>query len=81
MSNEDQADKCIQIALAAIEEQNWSKAEKFLDKSMKFHQSKEAQNLLYKLDTLRRRANESQAAPDPPTPAEPEIKEPTYTEE
>ena len=82
MSNEDQADKCIQIALAAIEEQNWSKAEKFLDKSMKFHQSKQAQNLLYKLDTLRRRANESHAAPDPtPAEPEPEIKEPTYTEE
>jgi uncharacterized protein HemY len=65
MSNEDQATKCVKIALAAIEEQNWSKAEKFLEKSMKFQQSKEAQNLLYKLDTLRRRHRESQAETGP----------------
>ena len=30
-------------------------AEKFLDKSMKFESSNKTQNLLYKLDTMRRR--------------------------
>ena len=30
-------------------------AEKFLEKSMKFESSNKAQNLLYKLDTMRRR--------------------------
>ena len=51
---------------------------------MKFHQSKEAQNLLYKLDTLKRRFNESQQdkdSPPPPKPAEEEIKAPTFTTE
>ena len=51
---------------------------------MKFHQSKEAQNLLYKLDTLKRRFNESQQdkdSPPTPKPAEEEIKAPTFTTE
>jgi hypothetical protein len=33
----------------------FKQAEKFLDKSMKFESSNKAQNLLYKLDTMRRR--------------------------
>jgi len=55
MSNQDQAEKCIDIAVKALNEKDWSKAERFLDKSMKFDPSNKAQNLLYKLDTMRRR--------------------------
>lgn len=66
-----------------------AKAERFLDKSMKFDSSSKAQNLLYKLDTLKRRdaegatsassspsGSKSKAAP-PPEPVT--IKKPTYT--
>lgn len=59
MSDEDQAQKCIEIAQKAMAAKDWSKAEKFLEKSMKFKETNTAQNLLYKLDTLRR--NEAEA--------------------
>jgi len=38
-----------------MNEADWSKAERFLEKSMKFVKSNKAQNMLYKLDTMRRR--------------------------
>ena len=53
-SNEE-ALKCIDIAVKAMNQKDWSKAERFLDKSIRFEFSNKAQNLLYKLDTMRRR--------------------------
>jgi len=41
-----------------MDQMDWSKAERFLDKSMKFEKTNKAQNLLYKLDTMRRRETE-----------------------
>ena len=58
MSATEEAEKCVNIALKAIENNDFSKAERFLEKSMRIEQSKKAQNLLYKLDTLKRKAAE-----------------------
>ena len=40
--DEEQANKCIEIAENAMKEQNWPKAEKFLEKSMWFVESRKA---------------------------------------
>ena len=53
--NIDQAEKCVNIAQKAMESQDWSKAERMLDKSLRLNHTNKAQNLLYKLDTMRRR--------------------------
>ncbi len=58
-SEEAEAKKCIDMAIVAINKENWSKAEEFLDKSMKLNPSEKAQNLLSKLDTLRRKEKDS----------------------
>lgn len=41
--NEDEANKCTEIASRAIQERNWEKAEKFLIKSIKLHETQRAQ--------------------------------------
>lgn len=58
MSNKEQAEQCVSIALKAIDAKDYAKAERFLEKSMRFEENKKAQNLLYKLDTLKRRDSE-----------------------
>jgi hypothetical protein len=35
--NADEAKKCVEIAVAAIQAQNWAKAERMLVKSIKLH--------------------------------------------
>ena len=44
--NADEAEKCLNLAKRAINERNFPKAEKFLIKSIKLHETNEAQNLL-----------------------------------
>lgn len=58
MSATEEAEKCVNIALKAMDNNDLSKAERFLEKSMRIEESKKAQNLLYKLDTLKRKAAE-----------------------
>ena len=41
-NDEEQALKCIDIAKKAMDGKDWAKAERFLEKSMKFNQSREA---------------------------------------
>ena len=81
MSNPEQAAKCIEIAQKAMDDRDWSKAERFLEKSMKFEMSKKAQNMLYTLDTRRRKQEEEATAP-PPKKEEPapEPQRPQYTQ-
>lgn len=78
MSNEDQAEKCVDIAVKAMNEKDWSKAERFLDKSIKLSFSNKAQNLLYKLDTMRRRDADDKVRAEsaPKTPQNEPEKEP-----
>lgn len=38
----EEAIKCIDIAMKAMNNKDWSKCERFLDKSMKFEQSNKA---------------------------------------
>ena len=70
-----------------MDARDWAKAERFLEKSMKFDSNSKAQNMLYKLDTMRRRdkegpppstASSSAKAKSQPPPA-PE--KPKYTAE
>lgn len=99
--NKAQAERCVQIAQKAMEDKDWAKvrtnhffcfqiilfvqAERFLHKSMKFEENQKTQNLLYKLDTMRRRDSEQQRQeaespgstkpkppPEPEKPAAPE---------
>ena len=58
MSATEEAEKCVNIALRAMDNNDLAKAERFLEKSMRIQESKKAQNLLYKLDTLKRKASE-----------------------
>ena len=44
--NADEAVKCYNIARQAINERNFEKAERFLVKSIKLHETNEAQGLL-----------------------------------
>ena len=54
--NADEARKCLSIARKAIESEQWEKAEKFLVKSIKLHETKEAQGLLKRLDKIKKAA-------------------------
>jgi predicted negative regulator of RcsB-dependent stress response len=54
--NEDEARKCFEIAKNAVKSQQFDKAEKFLNKSIKLHDNSEAQVLLQRLDFLRSNA-------------------------
>ena len=67
---------------------DWAKAERFLEKSMRLESNSKAQNLLYKLDTMRRKdkegptgetstATSTKAKSQPP----PEPVKPKYTAE
>lgn len=75
--------KCIEVAQKAMADKDFSKAERFLEKSLKFEFSNKAQNLLYSLDTIKRReAETSSQTPSQPTSeksAPPEPKKPEYT--
>jgi hypothetical protein len=51
--NEDEANKCFEIAKSAVKLKQFDKAEKFLSKSIKLHDNQEAQVLLRRLDYLR----------------------------
>ena len=57
------------------------KAERMLDKSMRLNATNKAQTMLYKLDTMKRRASAAASAPpptaEPEKPKEPE--QPKYT--
>lgn len=85
--NADEAEKCLNIAKRAINEQNFDKAEKFLIKSIKLHETNEAQGLLQRLDRIRAAGKStsrgSSRAPSPPVPKRapiPEVKR-EYTAE
>ena len=41
-----------------MDARDWAKAERFLEKSMRLESNSKAQNLLYKLDTMRRKDKE-----------------------
>ena len=72
-----------------MDAKDWSKAERFLEKSMRLDSNTKAQNMLYKLDTMRRRDTEgpsqtsstagstTKAKSQPP----PEPEKPKYTAE
>jgi DnaJ family protein B protein 12 len=62
-----------------MDAKDWSKAERFLDKSMKLEETSKAQNMLYKLDTMRRRDAEEKANPTPQNEPEKEPETPKYT--
>lgn len=56
--NADEALKCYEIAKNAVKVNNFDKAEKFLTKSIKLHETADAQVLLQRLDYLRKKAAE-----------------------
>ena len=69
--NADEAKKCLSVARAAIEKQMWDKAEKWLTKSIRLHETSEAQGLLQRLDQIKKKAaDEKKAAPPPRKVAE-----------
>lgn len=47
--NASEAERCIEIAIEAEQAGDWAKAERFLSKSIKLHNTSEAQNLLNQL--------------------------------
>lgn len=65
--NEEEARKCYDIAKEAIKLQQWDKAEKFLQKSIKLFETPEAKVLLERIDYLRSNSARSAAAPAKPT--------------
>ena len=67
--NEDEALKCYDIAKAAVKLENYDKAEKFLVKSIKLHETEQAQVLLQRLDYLRRQNEKKNHEPAAPNPA------------
>ena len=77
--NADEARKCLTIAREAVKKQDFIKAEKFLIKSIKLHETSDAQNLLRSLDQIKRNAaasanvkrQETQAKKSAPPPEEP----------
>lgn len=77
--NADEARKCLTIAREAIKKQDFTKAERFLVKSIKLHETSDAQILLKSLDQIKRNAAtsatnkqaETQARKAAPTPEEP----------
>ena len=64
--NADEAKKCLTIARQAIEKQMWDKAEKWLTKSIRLHETSEAQGLLQRLDQIKAKAAEAKKAAPPP---------------
>ncbi len=71
-----------------MDARDWAKAERFLEKSMRLESNSKAQNMLYKLDTMRRKDSEgplsgtstattTKAKSQPP----PEPEKPKYTAE
>ncbi len=44
--NVEESQKCISIARAAVKTQDWGKAVRFLEKSMRLHETSEAKHLL-----------------------------------
>jgi len=52
--NLDEAKRCYDIAKAACTKNDFDRAEKFLIKSVKLHETPEAQVLLQRLDFLRK---------------------------
>ena len=77
--NADEARKCLTIARESIKKQDFSKAERFLVKSIKLHETSDAQILLKSLDQIKRNAAtsatsrqaEAQAKKTAPPPEEP----------
>ena len=76
--NADAAKDCLNIATNAIKDRNWEKAEKFLTKSIKLHETEEAQKLLRNLDMIkanpppqaqfRSKSKDAATKPSAPTP-------------
>ncbi len=69
--NADEAEKCLNIAKRAVNAGDFGKAEKFLIKSIKLHETNEAQGLLQRLDQIkasRASSANSSRAPSPPVP-------------
>ncbi len=73
--NEDQAVRCIEIAQSAMNSGDYTKARRFLQKSLGLHQSSHAASLLEKVETLIAEKGETSVKEkDIPTSA-PEVKE------
>ena len=51
--NADEAKKCYNIAVQALNDKNFDKAEKFCTKSIKLHETEDAQFLLKRIDIQR----------------------------
>ena len=64
--NADEAQKCLNVAIRAINELNFDKAERFLEKSIKLHETNEAQTLLQRLDKIRASQKKQASAEEPP---------------
>ena len=54
--NADEALKCYEIAKTAVKANDFDKAERFLNKSIRLHETTDAQVLLQRLDYLRKKA-------------------------
>ena len=67
--NADEAEKCLNLAKRAINERDFDRAEKFLIKSIKLHETNEAQTLLQRLDIIR--ASQQKSEQDVPPPEKP----------
>ena len=79
--NADEAQKCLTIAKRAINERDFAKAERFLIKSIKLHETNEAQTLLQRLDHIKASAasqnsTKSSRAASPPLQRKSSIPEP-----
>jgi uncharacterized protein HemY len=60
------------VAKIALKNKDFAKAEKFLKKSLNLSKSREAQNLIYKLDTLKRKADQPDKVPKQHKRSEPD---------
>ena len=56
--NTDEALRCLEIARESILKKDFSKAEKFLAKSIRLNETTEAKILLKSLDVVKRKASE-----------------------
>lgn len=75
--NESEAIRCYELAQQAVKANNFDKAERLLTKSIKMHETQDAQVLLKRLDYLRSKAAKEAAAPAPaPTPKKEKPAEP-----
>lgn len=72
--NADEALKCLNLAKQSINQRDFEKAERFLVKSIKLHETEEAQGLLQRLDQIKKNASQSSTQSSAAKQKKPEAK-------